>query len=407
MQKRNINLRVVREGAPGQANGAEKQMPRETLVRKGLKKIKSRKKLTAAVAVIAVVAAVASFVAYFHTYTKTRTVDSYKIDNAADNSYEEFGKGVLKYSRDGVSYLDLKGREQWNQPYQMKSPFVEISGESAAVADKGGNDIMIFNREGLKGEIETTLPIEAVTVSEQGIAGAVLKNESSPQIVCYDAAGNVLVEHKASLTGTGYPLDIALSPDGTVMQVVYLSVNEGEMVSRVNYYNFGKEGEDKDDHQVAGKEYVQSVLGSGFFMSDSVSAVVGDNCLTIFSGADIPKEKASISIEGEIQSVFHNDKYIGLTVKTEGKNNCELKLFNTSGKEVLSKSFDGTYTSAKISGSQVILYDGKTCCMFKRSGILRFDGEMENNILEIFPAAGVNKYIVINANGMESVRLVK
>ena len=34
-------------------------------------------------------------------------------------------------------------------------------------------------------------------------------------------------------------------------------------------------------------------------------------------------------------------------------------------------------------------------------------GEMDNNILEIFPVAGVNKYIVMNANGMEKVRLVK
>lgn len=407
LQKRNINLRVVREGADKPAENTDRKMQKETLVSFGAKKIKSRKKVFVLATVVLIAAVAAVLVMCLRTYTGVRVTDSYKIESAADNNYEEFGSGVLKYSRDGISYLNLKGEEQWNQPYQMKSPFLDVSEEAAAVADKGGNDIMVFDREGLKGEIETTLPIEKITVSEQGIVGVILKNESSPQIVCYDTAGNVLVEHKASMTGTGYPLDIALSPDGTLMQVVYLAVNDGEMVSRVNYYNFGKAGEERADHQVAGKEYKDSVLASGFFLGDSVSAVVADDGFTLFTGGDIPKEKVSVSVDGEIQSVFHNSKYLGMTLKKEGTGGYELKLFNTSGKEVLSEAFDGTYASAKISGSQVIMYDGKKCSIFTRNGIHKLEGEMENNILEIFPVNGINKYIVMNANGMESVCLAK
>ena len=36
---------------------------------------------------------------------------------------------------------------------------------------------MIFQREGLKGEIKTTLPIEKISVSEQGIVSVIVKNE--------------------------------------------------------------------------------------------------------------------------------------------------------------------------------------------------------------------------------------
>ena len=61
----------------------------------------------------------------------------------------------------------------------------------------------------------------------------------------------------------------------------------------------------------------------------------------------------------------------------------------------------------KICGDQVIMYDGKKCSIFLRSGIQKYDGEMDNNILEIFPIEGVNKYIVMSASGMENVRLVK
>lgn len=407
LQKRNINLRVVRDDAGQSDEKAGNGLQKETMVLSGFHKIKSRKKIAVGAMAAVVVLAVVFLVIYLQTYTRVRVTDTYKIGNAADNNYEEFAGGLLKYSRDGISYLNLKGEEQWNQPYQMKSPFVDAGSESAAVADKGGNDIMVFTKDGLKGEIRTTLPIEKITVSEQGIVGAVLKNESVPKIICYDTAGNVLVEHKASLMGTGYPLDIALSADGKLMQVVYLSVNSGEMISRVSYYNFGKAGEEKEDHLVTSKEYKESLLASGFFIGDSVSVVAGDNCLTIFKGKDVPEEKVSVPLEGEIQSVFHSDKCIGVITKAEGKSGYELHLFNLSGKEVLTEPFTGTYTSVKMSGNQVIMYDGKKCNIFTKNGIHRFEGEMDNNILEIFPAAGINKYIVMNANGMESVRLIK
>ena len=183
--------------------------------------------------IIAAVIGIAAFLyLYMQTYTGVRTADTYKVGNASDNSYQEFAGGVLKYSRDGIAYLNDRGEEQWNLPYQIKNPFLDVNSQSAAVADKGGNNILVFQKDGLKGEIKTTLPIEKIAVSEQGIVAAVLKNEYAPRIICYDTAGNVLVEHKTSMTGVGYPVDIAISPDGEVMQAVYLAVNGGEMTSK-------------------------------------------------------------------------------------------------------------------------------------------------------------------------------
>lgn len=73
----------------------------------------------------------------------------------------------------------------------------------------------------------------------------------------------------------------------------------------------------------------------------------------------------------------------------------------------MSQDFKGEYSNVKLCGGQVILYDGKKCCIFMRNGIQKFAGETDNNIMEIFPIAGVNKYIVMSANGMEKIRLVK
>lgn len=341
------------------------------------------------------------------TYTSVRTVDTYPVSGAASNEYKQFADGVLKYSRDGISYLDQKGSEVWNQPYQIQNPVVDVNETSGAVADKGGNAILVFNEEGLRGEIETDLPIERISVSEQGIVSVILIDESSSQILCYDAAGNILVEHKTSVNGTGYPMDAALSPDGEILQVLYLYTQDGTITSRVAYYNFGQEGESETDHQVTEQEYKDVVMADGFFMNQSVSAAVGDNMLTVFRGKSVPEEAVKVEIDKEIKSVFHSQKYIGMILKNEGKEGYELRLYNDRGQMAMSEDFSGDYSNVKICGSQVIMYDGKNCSIFTRGGIQKFEGEMNSNILEIIPVAGVNKYIVMNENGMEVVRLVK
>ncbi|MBM6969581.1 hypothetical protein H6A17_00730 [Mordavella massiliensis] len=395
------NLRIVRELKKSDQPKTEEQEQFE-------KARKKRWKKTALIAAVVVALAVGVYLLInLQTYTSARALDTYTVSGASGSAYEQFADGVLKYSRDGISYLNQHGEEMWNQPYQMKNPVVDVNGSSAAVADKGGNVVLVFNEEGVRGETQTNLPIERVRVSEQGIVSVILTDENEARVLCYDAAGNLLVENKTSMNGTGYPLDVALSPDGETMQVLYLYTEAGAVKSRVIYYNFGESGEEKTDHLVAQMEYEDTVMASGFFMDENISVAVGDNRLTIYRGGNVPEETENIEIKKQIKSVFHNEKYIGMVLKNEGKEGYELRLYNTRGQVAMSENFTGDYSHVKLCGSQVIMYDGKNCSIFTRGGIHKFDGEMNSNILEIFPVPGVNKYIVMNENGLEVVRLVK
>ena len=292
-RRKNENLRIVRDPEEETDRLIEEivaELNDEKISRREIeeqarnhKKRARRRKIVGILSVLAVIAAAFLFI-NLQTYTSVRVSDTYEDAKVSGGNFRQFGDGVLKYSRDGVAYLNQRGEEQWNQPYQIKNPFVEGNDSSAAVADKGGNDIYIFQKDGVKGEIHTTLPIQRISVSEQGIVCAVLKNEFTPSIVCYDIAGNVLVEHKASLEGTGYPVDAEISPDGQVMQVVYLYTQDGNISSKVNCYNFAEAGEGETDRQVMNKEYQGTILAEGFFMSQNVSAAVGDNLLVLYKG---------------------------------------------------------------------------------------------------------------------------
>lgn len=341
------------------------------------------------------------------TYTSMRVISQNMRAGTDNGNYKQFGDGILKYTRDGVAFLDQKGDEKWNQPFQMKLPIVVVENQAAALADQGGNSIMVFEVSGLKGEITTNLPIEKISVSRQGIVAAILKNGSTPQVNCYDAAGNLLVEHKATMAKTGYPVDLSISPNGELLMVSYLHTTENRITSKIVYYNFGEVGQGKTDHQVAASSYDNEVMPFTFFADANTSVAIGDQQVIIYKGNQIPKISEKIQVNQEIKSAFYDEKYIGLVLKNKGRPGYELRLYHMNGNVAMTTDFTGDYGNIRISGDKIIMYEGNRCAIFTRWGQKRFEGKSDVNISEIIPMLGFNKYLVMNANGMEEIRLVK
>ena len=198
-RRKNSNLHVVREPEDptdkiideimdelNSEDGMPEKEVREELMKR---KKKKQKKMMVGIAIVAAVGVLIYLLINLQTYTKVRISDTYVGESASDNNYVQFSDGVLKYSKDGILYLSQTGKEKWNQSYQIKNPMIDITEKSAAVADKEGNDILVFQEDGLKGEVHTTMPIEKVSVSEQGIVSAILKSDTAMKVICYDTAG--------------------------------------------------------------------------------------------------------------------------------------------------------------------------------------------------------------------------
>jgi hypothetical protein len=343
----------------------------------------------------------------YRTYENTRVIRTYKGDSSADGSYKMFGDSVLKYTKDGMTLIDQKGKEIWNHSYQIKNPIIEINHEVAAIGDSGGNSIIVIDHEGIKGEIETTQPIEKLSISTNGIVAAVLKDEVSPKVMCYDSTGNILVENKVSAAKDGYPVEIALSNDGTTLIVSYLHVQSGALASNVVYYNFGDAGREEKNNQVAGESYTGQIVPSAFFMDDGTSVLVGESGFYIYEGTDKPKLKKEVKFDTEIKSVYHTEKYIGFVLKAKDKKGYEICLYNQKGQRTMSKKFQGDYAHVKMVGETAMMYDGVNCCIYTANGVKRFAGQFQDKILDIVPVGGINTYTVMNINGIQKVRLVK
>ena len=370
--------------------------------------MKKKHKIALIGAAVLVVAAIGIyFLIKYQTYTYVEILKTYENSSTDNANYKKCKDGILRYSRDGIALLTDKGEEQWNQPCQMGNPFVETSGNSIAVGDKGGTSILVFQRKGLKGEIHTTRPIEKMAISSQGIVSAILKDEEMPLVMCYDAKGNILVENKVSLKTMGYPVDVAISEDGNTLLVSYLHTQENKIVTKVVYYYFGGETAQKEDYQVLQEEFDNAVVPVVTFLNKDTSLLVADKALIFYEDSRQPKASARVEMTKEIQSVAYNEDLVAVVLKNSGDAPYVLQIYNTKGKLLSEAAVEKEYTGIKVEDGKVLMYDGQSSSIFLKGGIHKYQGNLEENILEIFPIGGLNKYMVINANGFHEIKLVK
>ena len=368
---------------------------------------KRRKKLIIISSIITLIIAgiiVGGYLFSIRSYDKMEEIDTYT-ESASDNgSYVRFAKGILRYSRDGIVLFDAKGEELWNHSCQMKTPMIESCGNTAVIGDKGGSDVLVLTRDGVKGEFKTSHPIENLSVSSQGIVAAVLKEDTTPRLICYDAKGTVLVEQRASLTNTGYPMDVEISQNGKILVASYLCVNENAVSTKIVYYNFD---EGIEEHQTSEKVYLDTMIPKVEFVDASKVLLVSDKSLIFWEGTKKPEEKQEIKIEKEIKSVACDKENIALVLKNKEDSNYELRVYDMKGKQCLSKNISEEYENLKIVDRQVILYEGTKCQIVTLSGVVRFKGTADVTIDEIYPIVGIDKYMVVGPAGMKKVHLTK
>lgn len=177
----------------------------------------------------------------YRTYNNYKVRKTIKIETGTNSQYQAFGEFVVKYSNDGISYIN--GTETiWNEAYEMKSPIVDVCGDYLAIADKNSNTIYIFNKKGKVGEVNTSYPIIKIEVAQQGVVAALLEEASANYIELYDKEGNLIVSHKSLLSENGFPLSFSISNDGEKMMTSYLSIKEGSTENQVIFYNFSNVG---------------------------------------------------------------------------------------------------------------------------------------------------------------------
>ncbi|MCI8534460.1 MAG: hypothetical protein HFG68_02635 [Hungatella sp.] len=327
-------------------------------------------------------------------------------------AYQNFGDNVLRYSKDGASYIDASGKDIWIEAYEMRSPIIVVNGDYAAIADQQGNSIYIFSKSGLQGIATTILPVTKITISAKGLVAAILEDKSASYIYFYRKDGT---EFKLFIRGLlngemGYPLDISLSPDGTMLMGSFTYLKGGELKNRVAFYNFSEVGKNANNRFVGGfhEIYDNSMIPKVCYLDDIYSVAFADSSISFYSSLDVmsPALLSQIPIEEEIKTIFYGEGYAGFIVKsTSGEYDYRMELYSKEGNHIFSKDFSYDYEHVDIDGENIFLYNEDSCRIYNRFGNLKYEGTFDFPVSIVRNGSFPNYIIAAGAQAVKEIKL--
>lgn len=412
-KKRQLRQRMI-SSPGGQKPGGGRSLDEEEIVRKA--EAHTRKKKIRVFIILAALILTAAALLYYYLYV--RRYESYRVAwekqvPASENGfagYEAFGSNVLKYTKDGASYIDSRGKIVWSISYQMKSPVCYVNGSYAVIADRQGNSLYICNQEGQRGQAETTLPILRASISAHGVTAVLLEDSTASYISFFKEDGSELDWLiKTVMSKSGYLLDVSLSPEGTQVMVSNVYLQDGIMGNRVAFYNFSEYGKSYPDRLVGGfEEMKDSVIPRVRFLDEDHACAFGNGQVGFFSleNQTSPALLAHIKLEEEIKSVCYSDQYVGVMVENpEGESDYRLDVYSAGGKLKFSKPVSFQYKEIDIDGDMVILYNENSCEIYNMSGKCRFSGSFDFTFSAVRAGRMENELIFTGGDTVRSIRL--
>ena len=360
------------------------------------------------ITVVAIAAAVTAVGFYIEkrSYHNYKVVQSSEQEDVVSTSYIEMDGDILRYSPDGVSLVSDKMSTLWSETYQMQNPVADVNGTRAVIADKDGTTLEIYDKSGKTGSVTTSYSIIKARVSKSGLVAAILDGGDDTWIDFYSTDGSLIAENQTKIDDPGYPLDIAVSEDGVVMMVTYQFVDGSDTTSYVAFYNFGDVGQNEDDRIVSGYKYEGVVVPQIQYLSNNCSIALKDNGFTIYQGSQIPKEVKTIETDKEIVSTFYDDDMVGLVFKNDSKDKQYImEVYNTAdGKLKFKEDFNIPYTTIKLSGGNILMYNSSQMCVMNSRGVQKYLGSVDGTIKDFFKI-GMNRYLLVLDSGVDVIKL--
>lgn len=399
-KKRKRAKMMAQNGKLSQDVGSEEGYRRQL----SMHKIAAMKKT---VLTVAVVAAVAVGLVLFIEKRSYRTYDIIQTSEQEDivsTKYEVMSGKILRYSPDGAALVNSEMDAYWSSLYEMQNPVADIRGDWAVIADVDGTSMKIFDKDGEVGSVTTSYSIVKARISSNGLVAAILDGGDSTWINYYDSDGSLIAENQTHVEDPGYPMDVAVSDNGEIMMVTYQFIDGSDTTSYVAFYNFGDVGQNEDDRIVSGYTYEEVVIPEIRYFDAERSVALREDGFTVYKGRQIPKESVTEKVDKEIVSTFCDDDTIGMVFKNGNKDKqYTMKVYSINGSLRFTKDFNIPYTTIKISGGNILLYNDSQICVMNSRGVEKYSGTVDGSINN-FIKIGWNRYLLVLDSGVNVIK---
>ncbi len=364
--------------------------------------MKKAKWVIAVILVIGAVAVAAFYAAKNREYTAYEVV--LELENNEASNYTSADGRLIRCGTEGAQAVAKDGTLLWNITYStMKNPSFAFCETMTAIADIGGKQFLLTDSSGIAKSFSTPYQIQAICVARQGVTAVLMNAEAKDYIYLYSKDGELLSEIETVVARDGFPLAIALSPDGKKLITSYMKVEGDEAESSVTFYNFGEVGQNNIRNLVGQVQYEECLVPRLAFWENDTAVVLGENVLELFSMKEIPESIQKKEVTSEIKSIAFGEYLCMVMVNKDGQE--VLEAYDKSGAVCMKKVITFPYVGLHTAGDEVVLYSYSGCEIYKIGKGLFFTGTFENGVRHLFIIGG-NRYYLVENRRARVIKLV-
>lgn len=232
-------------------------------------------------------------------------------DSNSKASFFTYAKkdGFFYATKDGISFIDSSGLESMSRTYNMSNPVMTGEGSVAAVLEKNGNDVYVYNTDGEMYQVKTPYPILNYSVNAMGYVSVILKKDDNYIINVFNDRGNLQSEGSLVYKNK-MPIATALSNDGRILAICFLDSSNVEINSYINFYylNPGEANEYKsqDGLFTFSGDNTDQIIGLIKFMDNNELIAVSDKEISIYQPEKKPVKKAALPLSNKISAISFN-----------------------------------------------------------------------------------------------------
>lgn len=340
-------------------------------------------------------------------YDSFETVWSGTLNRNAAMEYIPYSNGYMKVSRDGAEAVNAYGSLAWNVSYDMNEPVAAVCREYAAVGDYGNELVYMMDGTGTLYWKNVPYAIREVETSAVGVTAVRMNDGMSDYIQLITLAGDVLVEIKTLENRDGFPVDIALSEDGTKLVTSYLVINDAKAEGWLTFYNFGEVGQNYANNLTAVFKYENVIPEVRFMDNDTVCAFL-ENGVDLYTVPELPGLVAELTSEEPILRVCADDKHLAVvTDNTKNGTVARAVVYDKKAQVVFDRTMVESFEDILLSGENIVFYNEGACLMMGLNGQLKFNGTLEGtHISKIVPTGEKNAIMVLEDETVKTIRFV-
>ena len=209
-----------------------------------------------------------------YTRTELAKISDFVAEEGAQ--YLDLNGCIVQYGPNGAACINSSGKIVWNVTYEMDRPIVSTAENVLALADYGGRTVYVFDTRELIGTIETNLPIHMLSASSCGEVAVVTDDTTTTWVRLFTAQGQEIAYFVRSMEENGYPIAVAVSPDGEQVCMSSLRMQDSAAKTFIAFYDFSSAGQSYTDHEVGSYDYRDEIFPYLYYMDNGTCVAASD-----------------------------------------------------------------------------------------------------------------------------------